>query len=186
MSFNDKFELNKDTAFLLIIDIQDRLAAAMSQKEKVVRNNLLLIELAKRQGIPVLVTEQYPKGLGLTVQELREAIPNYDPVEKLTFDCCATPRFGDYLDHEMRHTAIVTGMETHICVLQTVIGLLKQQFRVHAVSDAVCSRTEENWKTGLEFMRDAGAVISATETVLFQLLGVAGTEDFKEISRLIK
>lgn len=181
-----KFTLDKDNVTLLIVDIQDRLAAAMKQREKVVENTLHLIELAKMLDIPIIVTEQYPKGLGSTVQEIKEALPSYSPIEKLTFNCCGVSDFSDALKQAGRKKIILTGMETHICVLQTALGLLQDGYAVHAVSDAICSRTKENWKVGLGFMHDAGAVITGTETVLFQLLGVAGTEEFKAVSKRIK
>jgi nicotinamidase-related amidase len=133
-----------------------------------------------------MVTEQYPKGLGATVPEIREAMPLYRPIEKMTFDCCGQPSFLDELKTHKKKNVVLTGMETHICVLQTCIGLLKGGINVHVVQDAICSRTKENWKIGMEFMREAGAVVTCTETVLFQLLKVAGTEQFKAISRRIK
>jgi nicotinamidase-related amidase len=182
----DKYVLNKEDAVLLIVDIQDRLAAVMKDRESVVSNNLHLIELAKMIGLPVMATEQYPKGLGTTVPELREALPVYKPIEKMTFDCCGQPAFPAELKSLGRKSVILTGMETHICVLQTCIGLLRAGFNVHAVRDAICSRAEGNWHTGIEYMRDAGAVVTCTETVLFQLLKVAGTEEFKAISKRIK
>jgi nicotinamidase-related amidase len=182
----DKYILNKGDAVLLIVDIQDKLAAVMKDRESVVRNNLHLIELAKMIGLPVLVSEQYPKGLGTTVPELREALPAYKPIEKMTFDCCGQPAFLETLKGHGKKTVILTGMETHICVLQTCVGLLQGGINVHVVQDAVCSRTEGNWHTGIEYMRDAGAVVTCTETVLFQLLKVAGTEEFKAISKRIK
>ncbi len=182
----DKFFIDKGNTILLIVDIQDKLAAVMKERDKVVRNNLHLIELAKMLGVPIVVTEQYPKGLGTTVPELREALPSYGPVEKMTFDCCGQPAFLAELKAHNKSKVILTGMETHICVLQTCIGLLKGGTTVHVVQDAICSRTKENWKTGIEFMRDAGAVVTCTETVLFQMLKVAGTEDFKKISQRIK
>ncbi len=182
----DKFELNKEEAVLLIVDIQEKLAAVMKERERVVKNNLHLIELAKMIGMPVMVTEQYPKGLGKTVPEIREALPSYHPVEKMTFNCCDEPVFLRDVKGHGRRTVILTGMETHICVLQTCIGLLKSGITVHVVRDAVCSRTKENWKTGIEFMRDGGAVVTGTETALFQLLKKAGTEEFKKISQRIK
>jgi len=132
------------------------------------------------------VTEQYPKGLGRTVPELQSAIPEYKPIEKVAFNCCNEPAFLSEIKRTGRKKVIVTGMETHVCVLQTTVSLLKDGFIPHVVQDAVCSRTEENWKTGIEFMRDAGAVITCTETALFQLLKVAGTEEFKKISQRIK
>jgi nicotinamidase-related amidase len=171
---------------LLIVDIQDKLAAVMKDRDAVVRNNLHLIELAKMLGMSVMVTEQYPKGLGTTVPEIRDALPRYQPIEKMTFDCCGQPAFLGTLKSHAKKTVILTGMETHICVLQTCVGLLQGGINVHVVRDAVCSRTEENWNTGIEFMRDAGAVVTCTETVLFQLLKIAGTEEFKAISKRIK
>jgi nicotinamidase-related amidase len=182
----DKFLLEKENAVLLIVDIQERLAAVMGQKEPVVRNNQHLVELAKMIDMPVVVTEQYPKGLGRTVPELQATLPYYRPVEKMTFDCCGQPTFLTELKDHNRNTVILTGMETHICVLQTCIGLLKGGMNVHIVQDAICSRTKANWKAGIEFMREAGAVITCTETVLFQLLKVAGTDEFKKISQRIK
>ena len=182
----DKFFLDKEDTVLLIVDIQEKLAAVMTEKDKVVRNNLHLIELAKMISMPVMVTEQYPRGLGPTVAEIRNALPFYRPIEKMTFDCCGQPPFLEELKEHNKRNVVLTGMETHICVLQTCIGLLKGGINVHVVQDAVCSRTKENWKTGVEFMREAGAVVTSTETVLFQLLKVAGTEEFKKISQRIK
>lgn len=182
----DKFFLDKEDTVLLIVDIQEKLAAVMTEKDKVVRNNLHLIELAKMINMPVMVTEQYPKGLGPTVADIKNALPFYRPVEKMTFDCCGQPPFLEELKEHNKRNVVLTGMETHICVLQTCIGLLKGGINVHIVQDAVCSRTRENWKTGVEFMREAGAVVTSTETALFQLLKVAGTEEFKKISQRIK
>jgi isochorismate hydrolase len=182
----DRLNLNAEDVVLLIIDIQERLAVVMKEKDRVVKNCQHLIELAKTLKIPVVVTEQYPKGLGRTVPELRSVLPEYKPVEKLSFDCCCQPVFMQEMKGFGRKTAIIAGMETHICVLQTCIGLLQAGFNVHLVQDAVCSRSEENWKTGIEFMRDAGAVVTCTETALFQLLKVAGTVEFRNISQRIK
>jgi nicotinamidase-related amidase len=181
-----KFILDKEDAVLLIVDIQERLAAVMKERDRVVRNNLHLIDLARMTDVPVVVTEQYPKGLGRTVAELQSALPPYQPIEKISFNCCGEPAFLAEIRKLNRKKIVLTGMETHICVLQTATGLLQDGFIPHVVGDAICSRTEENWRTGLAFMRDAGAVITCTETVLFQLLKVAGTEEFKKISQRIK
>lgn len=182
----DNFFLDREDALLLIIDIQERLAVAMKEIGRVVKNCEHLIELAKMIAIPIIVTEQYPKGLGRTVPELQSILPEYRPIEKVAFNCCNEPTFLSEIKKRGRKKVIVTGMETHVCVLQTTASLLKEGFIPHVVQDAVCSRTEENWKTGIEFMRDAGAAITCTETVLFQLLKVAGTEEFKKISQRIK
>ena len=182
----DKFFLDREDTVLLVVDIQEKLAAVMKERDRVVGNNLHLIELAKMIGMPVMVTEQYPRGLGKTVAESREALPFYRPNEKMTFDCCGQPAFLEELKEHNKRSVVLTGMETHICVLQTCLGLLKGGINVHIARDAVCSRTKENWRTGVEFMREAGAVVTSTETVLFQLLKVAGTEEFKKISQRIK
>ncbi len=182
----EKWFLEAEQTTLLIIDMQDRLAAVMPERDRVVRNTGHLIALAKMIGVPVLVSEQYPKGLGTTVPEIRESLPAYRPFAKMTFDCCAAPAFREALHDLKRGTVLVTGMETHICVLQTCLGLLREGSMVHVVQDAVCSRTRENRDIGIEFMRGAGAVVTSTETALFQLLRAAGTEEFKKISRRIK
>jgi len=182
----DKYMLDRNNAALLIIDIQERLAVVMDKKEMVVRNTLHLVELAKMLNIPVVVTEQYPKGLGKTLPEIQSALPAYLPIEKVSFNCCGEESFNEQMKRLGKKKIIVTGMETHICVLQTSLGLMKAGFDVHLVTDAVCSRTKANWRSGLELIRDAGGVLTNTETVLFQILGVAGTPEFKAISNRIK
>ena len=169
-----------------MVDVQERLAAVMDRKEQVLDNCRRLIEGAKILDVPIAVTEQYPKGLGPTEEELRGALLSYEPFEKLTFSCCGEPSFTSALESLGRRTIILAGMETHVCVLQTALDLLRGGYGVHLVRDAVCSREKENWITGVDLMRDAGAVITSTETVLFQLLGKAGTEEFKAISKLVK
>jgi isochorismate hydrolase len=181
-----EFTLNKDEVVLVIVDIQEKLAAVMENRQQVTGNCLHLIELAKPLHIPIILSEQYPKGLGPTVSEIKDALPKYDPLEKLTFSCGGSPVFFERLFATGRRKVILCGMETHICVLQSCMDLLKRDFSVHVVSDAQCSRASENHRTGIEFMRDAGGVITCTETVLFQLLEKAGTEEFRAISRRIK
>lgn len=182
----DNFILHKQDAILVIVDIQERLAAVMGEGQKVIANCLHLINAAGLLRIPVLLTEQYPKGLGPTVNEIKDALETYGPMEKIAFNCCKEPDFLSKIAFTGRRKIILTGMETHICVLQTCLGLLKEGYSVHTANDAVCSRKPENHKTAIEFMRDAGAVITCTETILFQLLEKAGTEEFKIISKRIK
>ncbi|UCD34229.1 MAG: hydrolase [Nitrospiraceae bacterium] len=182
----DTFILNRNKAALVIVDVQEKLAVVMKQREKVVTSCLHLIEAAKLLQVPIVVTEQYPKGLGPTVSELRDALPDYMPLEKVTFDCCRGEGFLEKIASLKKKQVILAGMETHVCVLQTCLGLLKKKYHVHLVSDAVSSRKKDDFLTGRELMRDAGAVITCTETVLFQLLEKAGTPEFKEISKRIK
>ncbi|MDX9715265.1 MAG: hydrolase [Dissulfurispiraceae bacterium] len=181
-----KFIIGADEVFLTIIDVQTRLAAAMLHKEKVTKNISHLIELSKMRSVPLIVTEQYPKGLGITIPELKDILPSLDILEKISFSCCGESSFLQAVKSTGRKTAILTGMETHVCVLQTCLDLLNAGYNVHVVKDAICSRDDQNRDTAIELMRDAGAVITCTETVLFQLLKVAGTEEFKTISKRIK
>jgi nicotinamidase-related amidase len=180
------FSLSKDEAVLVIVDIQEKLAAVMGDRQKVTDNCLHLIEIARLLHIPIILSEQYPRGLGHTVREIKEALPAYEPVEKLAFSCCGRPAFLEKLADTERRKVILCGMETHICVLQSGIDLIKRDFTVHVINDAMCSRAQDNHRTGIEFMRDAGGIITCTETVLFQLLEKAGTEEFKTISKRIR
>jgi len=183
---SNKFFIGKEESVLVIVDIQEKLAAVMKERQKVIDNVLHLVEIARLLNIPIILNEQYPKGLGHTVSEIKDALNPYQPVEKLTFSCCGQPEFLKNLASSGRKKVILCGMETHVCVLQTCIGLLNGGYEVHVVKDAICSRTKDNFVTGIEFMRDAGAVITCTETALFQLLEKAGTEEFKIISKRIK
>ena len=182
----EKYILEKHNTVLVIVDIQERLVPAMSEKQKVTDNCLHLIEAAKLLNIPVVVTEQYPKGLGPTISDIKDVIPNYEPLEKVTFDCCRGKGFLEKMSSMNKRQIVLTGMETHVCVLQTCLSLLKEGYTVHLVSNAVCSRKKEDYLAGRELMRDAGAVVTCTETVLFQLLEKAGTPEFKAISKRIK
>ena len=181
-----KYILEKQNTVLVIVDIQERLAPAMNKRQKVSDNCIHLIEAAKLLNIPIVVTEQYSKGLGPTISEIKDALPDYEPLEKVTFDCCRGEGFLEKVASLNKKQIILTGMETHVCVLQTCLSLLKEGYTVHLAGDAVCSRKKEDYLAGREMMRDAGAVINCTETVLFQLLEKAGTPEFKAISKRIK
>lgn len=179
--------MGRNDAVLVLVDIQERLASVMGERQKVTTNCLHLIEAARLLEIPIVVTEQYPKGLGPTVEEIKETLPEGTyMVEKLAFGCCDEKRFMDVVSGLGRKKIILAGMEAHVCVLQTCLGLLKNGYGVHLIKDAVCSRKEDDFHTGVEMARDAGAVVSSTEIVLFQLLERAGTEEFKAISKRIK
>ena len=179
----------KEQTGLLIIDVQDSLMRAMESKvrEKVVNNIKLLIALSGRINFPLIYSEQYPKGLGRTIPELRGVLPeNEQPVEKLFFSCCGEEAFNSRFRKLAVKTVILAGVETHICVLQTVLDLLSGGYTVHVASDAVCSRYRQDWEVGLRLMDKAGAVITTTETLVFELLAKAGTDDFKFMSNLLK
>ncbi|HWQ41264.1 MAG TPA: hydrolase [Desulfosporosinus sp.] len=181
----NKYVLIREEAVLLVIDIQDRLVPAMKYGEQVIRNTNILIPLAKKLGIPILATEQYPKGLGKTVSELSVNLEEALTYEKVSFSGC-TREVTSALKKLGRKKIIITGMETHVCVFQTVRDLLAQGYQVFVVRDAVCSRTKENYLNGLSLMLSMGAVVTDTETVFFDLMMEAGTPLFKEFSKLIK
>jgi nicotinamidase-related amidase len=179
-----------ERAALLVIDVQERLTAAMPTDvlPMILRNIRILIESARQLDIPTLVSEQYPKGLGPTVESIRSALPNgSSPIPKRSFSCCGEAAFQPVFQQlGSRQDIILCGMETHVCVLQTALDLRKMGFNVYIAADAVSSRTKFNWRTGLELMQQAGAIIGSTETFAFGLLGTAGTDQFKAISRLVK
>lgn len=183
--------LSRDRAALLVVDIQDRLAAAMPEEARaqVIRNTAVLIETAKRFALPIVVSQQYPKGLGTTVSALEDGLRDVAGVhrfDKLEFSAASTPELAALLPSLKRDQWIVTGMEAHVCVYQSVRGLVERGLQVHVVADAVSSRTEENWQIGLNLAERAGGIVTSTEVVVFDLLGRAGSDDFKAISKLIK
>lgn len=181
-----RFSPERGDSLLVVVDVQERLAAVMAERERVVANAGRLVAGARILGVPALRTEQYPKGLGRTVPELAEAVAGPPAIEKATFDCCGEPAFVAAVEAAGRRTAVVCGMEAHVCVLQTVLGLLDLGLGVHVAADAVCSRDERNARTALDLLRDAGAVVTCTETVLYQWLGRAGTPEFREVLKLVR
>jgi nicotinamidase-related amidase len=173
-------------AALAVIDIQERLLPVMQEKERVVRNSVRLIQAAAILKVPVMVTEQYRKGVGVTVPEVAAAIPGFAPTEKLAFSCCGADGFVDTLREKGVRDVVLCGIEAHVCVTQTCLDLLDLGFRPFVVIDAISSRTAENHQLGVARMRDAGAAIVSTEMILFELLGRAGTDEFKQILPLVK
>ena len=180
--------LETDRCTLLVIDIQEKLLPPIFQKEQLVRNSKLLVRAATILKIPVILSSQYAKGLGNTVPEVASLLPDTKAIDKLAFSCFGSDVFCSLLKRQpsSRNTLLICGMETHICVLQTVLGALCEGYLVHVASDAVSSRTEANWRIGLERMRAAGAVISSTETIIYELLRASGTDAFKEMLPYLK
>lgn len=180
-------------AALLVVDVQTRLAAVMppAAMAALLRNVGILVEAARRFAIPVVVSEQYPKGLGRTMPEVEEALARLpgDQVhrfEKVEFSACAAPAFGPVEARlDGRDQWIVAGMEAHICVYQSARALRAGGAAVHVVRDAVISRTAENLATGLGLAERSGALVTSTEVVVFDLLQKAGGDDFKALSRMI-
>jgi len=175
--------LEPDHCALLVIDIQEKLLPPIFQKEQLVRNAQLLIRAAGILKIPALVSTQYSKGLGGTVPEVASLLAGTDPVDKTPFSCFGSDAFCSLLKRlpGQRNTLLLCGMETHICVTQTALGALREGYLVHVASDAVSSRAEWNWKIGLERMRAAGAVISSTEMMIYELMRSSSSAAFKEM-----
>jgi len=173
---------------LAVVDIQEKLLPPIFEKERMVRNSQLLIRLARILDLPVLLSTQYSKGLGATIPEIASLLPDATPLEKNEFGCfnndayCARVKSlpGD------RNTLLLCGMESHICVMQTALGALNSGYIVHVAADAVSSRTELNWKIGLDRMRAAGAVISSTEMMIYELLRTSSGATFKEMLKYLK
>ncbi|MGQ0505355.1 MAG: isochorismatase family protein [Myxococcaceae bacterium] len=177
--------LSKDRTALLVIDVQERLAAAMNapEMERVLNRTRAAITGAKALRLPVVLTEQYPKGLGPTVTGVKELLGESRPIEKVQFSCVlpeVLAQFGDCRD------ILVTGMETHVCVFQTVRDLVDLGFTPYLCADAVLSRTALDREVGLNLCKEAGAKTTTVEAALFDLLGKAGTPEFKQVSNAVK
>jgi len=180
--------LEAEHCALIVIDIQEKLLPPIFEKERLVKNSQLLIRLAGIVKVPTLMSTQYAKGLGKTVPEIASLLPETDPIDKQMFSCFGSDVFCSVLKRlpGNRNTVLLCGMESHICVTQTALGALRDGYIVHVASDAVSSRTEWNWHIGLERMRAAGAVISSTEMIIYELLRSSGAPAFRELLPYLK
>ena len=178
--------IKPEDSCLVVIDIQDKLVPAMQAPAKVIRNTALLMKAAERLGIPILMTEQYPRGLGRIVPQLQDVAPSAQVIEKIHFSCMHEEAFREAFLATGRKQAVITGMEAHICVMQTGADLMEQGFEIFVVTDATSSRTLESEKACLDRLGASGAGIVTTEMVVFEWLGRAGTDAFKELLPLIK
>ncbi len=175
--------LDRNDCVLIVVDVQDKLISQIIHREQLINNIIRLVKFAKIIDIPVIVTEQ--EKLGDTVPEIMTELRNVKPIRKIYYSCFGSEGFVDNLRRLGRKTLILTGMETHICVMQTALQSLPH-FKVHVISDAVSSRFEINYEQGLERMHDCGVVISTTEMVIFELLRRAGTNEFRETLPLVR
>jgi nicotinamidase-related amidase len=177
-----------DNCALIIIDIQEKLLPPIFEKDQLVRNSQLLIRAAGILNIPAMVSTQYAKGLGGTVPEIASLLPETEAIDKTLFSCFGSDAFCHLLKRlpGNRNTLLLCGMESHICVTQTALAALREGYLVHVASDAVSSRTEWNWKIGLDRMRAAGAVISSTEMMIYELMRSSATPAFKQLLPYLK
>ena len=175
--------LEAERCALLVVDIQEKLLPPIFQKDQLVCNAKLLIRAAGVLKIPAVMSTQYAKGLGQTVPEIASLLPETEAIDKDRFSCFGSDSFCTLLKRlpGSRHTLLLCGMESHICVMQTALAALREGYIVHVASDAGSSRTEWNWKIGLERMRSAGAVISSTEMMIYELMRSSSSPAFKEM-----
>ena len=175
-----------DNTVLLIVDIQSKLAHLMHEKEILYENVSKTIRGAQILDIPILLTEQYPEGLGPTIPEVAGLFADPEPISKISFSCCGEDRFMQALNALHPENILVAGIETHVCVYQTAAELVEKGYNVEVVSDAVSSRTAENAELGCEKIVGAGAELTSVEMVLFELLGDSKHPAFKDILKLVK
>ena len=189
MAANDRFYIDKENSVYLLVDVQTQLFSVMSEidRQEVEKNTSILVAGMKELGVPVVVTEQYTKGLGVTIGSLQQGLGElYRPLEKLAFSCWGEQPIREKIKGSGKNQVIISGIETHVCILQTVLDLIANGYTVHVVADAICSRFSSDRQYALEMMKQMGAVITSTEIVLFQLLKLAGGQQFKAISKLVK
>lgn len=178
--------LDRNETALIIIDIQGTLARTVSQAEVMHSNWIKLLKGAQLLGLPIVVTEQNPQRLGPTIPELQEFIEKVPVIGKMSFSACLNDDFSQKLKETGKKQLLLAGIEAHVCVHQTVAGLLEESYDVHVVSDAVSSRAESNRQIALQRMRDSGAVLTSTEMALFEMMEVAEGDMFKQFVRIVK
>ena len=185
IKYNDKI-LKRETSALLLIDIQEKILSVMDKPAQVINNCLKLIKGFKIMNIPIFYTEQYPKGLGATSATLLKELEGLSAIQKMSFSCSGAGNLFPRLKDNNATQIIVAGIEAHVCVQQTVLDLIANGFQVDIASDAISSRHEFDYKTALDRMRQHGAEITTTEAILFELLNICGTEEFKQVSKIVK
>ena len=183
----------RSDAVLVVIDEQERLTAAMAQREPVLKATERLLRVAALVGVPVIVTRQYPKGLGDTDVALSQAIVEAESagvlagvVDKVAFDCFGEPAFVQAVRDTGRSQLIFAGMETHVCIVQTALAALRAGLDAHVIADACCSRKDADHELALGRLRRAGAVVSTSESAAYELVGEAGTDEFRSLLRIVK
>src|SRR3972149_5644486 len=175
-----------DKTALLIIDIQERILSVINGYETVVENTIKLIKGFKALGLPIFYTEQYPKGLGPTIESIKNELADTEAIQKLSFSCSDAGDMFEELKKRKLSQIVVCGIESHVCVQQTVLDLLENDFQVNVAADAVSSRRVKDYEVALSRMRYHGAEVTTAEAILFELLNVCGTDVFKQISKIVK
>lgn len=178
--------IDRNKTALIVVDIQEKFKPAIFEMDRVIDNTKKVIEGARILEIPIIVTEQYSKGLGRTVDTIRASLGNFQPIEKLSFSCFGEQKFLNELEKLNVTDIIILGIEAHVCITKTILDAIAKGYRVHLVTDAISSRSESNLKIAVERAKQAGAFLASSEMILFQLMDSAGTEEFKRINEIIK
>ena len=178
--------MSSEDSVLLIIDVQEKLAPVMADPRRVIHNGVRLMRAAARLQVPVIVSEQYPQGIGPTIFDLQEHMPADGPVAKMHFSCADEPEIMKRLEAVGRRQVVIAGIEAHVCVLQSAVGLRKKGYEVFVVADACSSRRVENETLAYARLRDEGVGLVSVEMALFEWLHLAGTPEFKDLIALIK
>jgi nicotinamidase-related amidase len=176
---------NRKEVALVVVDVQDSFLPVIFEMGRVSENCAKLVKAFKVLGVPILHTEQYPQGLGLTIPDLAVLFED-KPIEKIEFSCLRNKKFKEKLTTLKVKALVICGIEAHVCVLQTALDALKAGYEVYVVEDAVSSRKKTDWNTAVERLRQGGAHIVSAEMMIFQLMEKAGTDEFKEIQKIVK
>ena len=179
-------KLERENVALVVVDVQEKLLPVIDKHECITENLKKVIEGVQVLNIPVLLTAQYPKGLGPTVSQLKEVLQDYAPVEKISFSCCGESKFISALGNLNREQILVGGIEAHVCVYQTCLDLISKGYEVHLLTDCISSRNAENRTLAIDKLKSLGVSVTSVEMALFELLKAADSEEFKKISKIVK
>lgn len=178
--------IKKEETLLVVVDVQEKLMPIIKMSDELSDSMVKMITGAKILNVPILVTQQYTRGLGDTTQPIKEALGDFEPIEKTAFGCCAEPAFMEALEKSGKKTVVLIGIETHICVQQTALALIEKGYNVVLLADCLGSRSNNDKKYGIRRMSESGAVVTTCESLLFELLGDAKADSFRAISKLVK
>ncbi|EFI42668.1 MULTISPECIES: isochorismatase family protein [Peptoniphilus] len=179
------FSLDREKTLFLFVDIQDKLLAAIDNREEVLKNSKILAQMVSIMNINSMITVQYPKGLGYTNNSIKEFLKDTEEIEKKSFSCMLNDEFKKKISDSGKSQVVLCGIEAHICVLLTARDLIKAGYEVFIASDAIGSRSKFNYKNAMSQLKEMGCVLSNVESIMFDLNSVAGTEEFKSVQKLI-
>lgn len=186
MSKNNLGILKRDNSILLVIDVQEKFKPVIYKWNSLVDNIIKLVKSFQILKVPIIVTEQYTKGLGKTTNKIRNTLSEYKPIEKREFSCLKNKAFFKKLKNSKKKNLIICGIESHVCIINTLLGAISNNFKVHLVVDAISSRKKSDVKIAIERAKQAEAFLTTTEMVIFQLTGTSKFKNFKEIIKIVK